>query len=584
MTADSRDAHTGRQANADADPGAEADAGHQGFILATVFSGDGAHLHSVSIEGELCRWHLASGALNARWPVHEGPVLDLKRSGTTLVTGGLDGTVGVWEESDGSLIRRLSGHDGGVHGVALCDSFIASGSADGRIGIWDRTSGALIRFLDGHEETVTSVVFLDERTLASGSRDRTVRIWDITGGAPRRVLRGHDWWVTRIARAADGSILSASEDATLRLWDADTGRQIWTFDDCPGPVWGMAVHPGGRRAAFGYGGQALELDLDALTTRRVPNEAPVSGRAFSYSADGGVLAVGQDNGDIEVTGLERSARIARLKAAGRRILSGIARSDLTVTGHIGGEVVSAAGDAGFDHVGHEFFVYATRHLGGLRFATGGFDHKLKVWEPGQGEPLAVFDHGGLIFSLVAGQNSGCVLAAGWDRISLWDLALGEPVWVQANAGVGNHLVAAFCDGEQTVAGVGEAPLLKIWRIGAGEQHSWPMPEAHNCTIEAIPDQNRAIVGNASGRISLVELEDGSSRLLHAEHEDWIRIARVAADGQRVATVSQNGTARVYDLMLDKVVERFAHQAVAVVDFDPTGGLCWIDCLGRRHAE
>ena len=159
--------------------------GHQGFVLAVRFDRTGKRLFSASIEGDVCVWDLGRQQLSRAWRCHDGPILDLDYLGDpgddsdAVVTAGLDGTVGVWRAADGGLLHRLKGHEGGVHGVATSEGLIASAGADRRIGLWDRQTGRLIEFLEGHEETVTSVTFLDSRTLVSGSRDRTVRTWDL---------------------------------------------------------------------------------------------------------------------------------------------------------------------------------------------------------------------------------------------------------------------------------------------------------------------------------------------------------------------------------------------------------------------
>jgi len=501
-----------------------------------------------------------------------------------LLTAGLDGTGAVWDPDTGTLLHRLEGHRGGIHGITGSWGIVATGSADGRVGLWDSASGALIRFLDGHEETVTSLRFLDDRTLVSGSRDRTVRLWDIVDGRQIRVLEGHRWWVTKVRIASGRRVVSASEDCTLRVWDPDTGEAGWVFEDCPGPIWGLAVDPGGHHAVVGYGGTAIRVDLNRQTWEKLPNKATVSGRAMSFSRTGDRLAIGNDQGDIDLIDLAEPIVIEKLPGVGRRIISGIVDADLTVVGRIGGEVESEqqGGDA-VSHKGHDFFVYSTRRLDERRFATGAFDRTVRIWEVGSTEVLLEFPHGGLIFSLASAAGGRQVLCGGGDEIALWDTQSKERVWHIAQAGVGTHLVAAFGAGEETVAGVGEEPVLKVWQREDGSVLNWPLPDAHNCVIESIPGENRVMVGSAYGRVSLVDLDDGSSVLLHGEHEDWIRIARVSPDARRVVTVSQNGTARLYDRSEGRVVNRFDHP-VAIADFDDAGSLHWVDCLGARHQE
>jgi WD40 repeat protein len=553
------------------------------MILATAFDETGRRLFSCSIEGEVRVWDVAEQIHLESWSCHAGPISDLSVTDDgLLLTVGLDGSAGIWHSADGSSIRRLEGHEGGVHCVAAGSGLIATGSADGRIGLWDRETGAQKGFLDGHEETVTSVAFLDAETLISGSRDRTVRLWNLAEGTADKVLTGHDWWVTKVRVASGGRVVSTSEDGTLKVWSADSGLCEWTFEESPGPIWGLAVDPSGRQAVVGYGGEVIRVHLDDRTHEQLPKDAPLSGRAMNYSPDGGLLAIGQDSGDIELIDAAGPAIVGRLSGAEQRILSGIGAEDLITVGRQTGEVESEVPESGRTvHEGHGFFVYASRQIDHSRFATAAFDRRVQVWEVGRAEPLARFEHPGLIFSLVTDRARQRLMCAGGDAISLWDLGSGERLWHVPEGGVGGHLVTAFGADEGIVAGVGEAPVLKLWRVGGDEISSWPLPDAHNIVIEAVPGENRVVVGSAYGRVSLVDLGDGSSVALHGEHEDWIRIARVSEDGRKILTISQNGTGRVYDRTKSAVSERFDHPIV-IGDFTAGGRVIWLDCLGRKH--
>ena len=130
------------------------------------------------------------------------------------------------------------------------------------------------------------------------------------------------------------------------------------------------------------------------------------------------------------------------------------------------------------------------------------------------------------------------MAAGWDRISVLSLPDLQPLWTLAEGGVGNHLVTAFTS-EGRIAGIGELPVCKVWAEGQ-EVASHPLPDAHSCVIEAIPNESLVVVGSAYGRVSLVDVDSGDCAPLHGEHEDWIRVLRVSPGGQRILSISQNG--------------------------------------------
>jgi WD40 repeat protein len=556
--------------------------GHQGFVLGVRFDGAGERLYSASIEGDICAWDPRARTLESAWRAHRSAILDLCWRGE-LFTAGLDGTVGIWGQ-DGALVRRLEGHAAGVHGIAASAQLVASASADGRIGVWDRQTGVLRRFLEGHDETVTAVAFLDDRTLASGSRDRTVRTWDLRSGTQLKVLEGHDWWITKLYKVADERVLSASEDGTLRLWDPHSGDVHWVFRASGEPIWGMAVGAGGRLAVASCGGEVVRVDLDAHSSETLPHALPISGRAVTFSPDATLLAIGQDWGDIDLIDLNERVFAGRLHGVGCRVLSGVLRDGLIATGGIGGEVESVdAGGTTTAHAGHDSFVYAGRRLSEKTFATGAFDNRVKIWEQGVEAPRLEFDHGALVFSLSA-DRAGRLLAGGGDRITMWNVAQQEVVWAHDNTGIGTHLVATFGADDHVIAAVGEAPILRVWPLAGGTVRSWPLPDAHNCVIEAVPGSSRVVVGSAYGRVSMVDLEHGSSRPLHDVHEDWIRSARLAPDGGRLVTVSQNGSACVFDLVRDRLTERLAGDCVVLADFTEDGALLWMDGLGEVHRE
>jgi WD40 repeat protein len=46
--------------------------------------------------------------------------------------------------------------------------------------IWSARTGKLVRTFRGHTGLVSSLAFIDGRTLASGSRDHTVKLWDVS--------------------------------------------------------------------------------------------------------------------------------------------------------------------------------------------------------------------------------------------------------------------------------------------------------------------------------------------------------------------------------------------------------------------
>ena len=311
--------------------------------------------------------------------------------------------------------------------------------------------------------------------------------------------------------------------------------------------------------------------------------APVSARAIGFSSDGRLLALGEDHGDMDLIDLAGGEGSGKLAGNGYPVLSGVVRPDLLATGRVSGAVRSIpAGGSVTQHAGHDFFTYCCRGLTEGLFASGGFDQKVRLWRSGAQEQVASARHGGLIFGLDWDRAGGRLMASGWDRISVLSLPGLDVMGRLEDCGVGNHLVSVFASGGR-IAGVGEAPVMKVWADGH-EVASFPLPDSHNCVIEAVPGESLVAVGSAYGRVSLVDVNSGDCQPLHGEHEDWIRVMRVSSDGRRIFSVSQNGSARIYDRDLERVTERFGYRPIAIGDFDAEGRLHWLDCLGVAHAE
>jgi WD40 repeat protein len=93
--------------------------------------------------------------------------------------------------------------------------------------------------LKEHKWGVSCLAFSpDGKTLLSGSHDKTVIVWDWRKHEPIRTLTGHKGSVTSLMFLDAKTLLTTSEDQSLRMWNIETGKEMGCIDfgsvgDCP---------------------------------------------------------------------------------------------------------------------------------------------------------------------------------------------------------------------------------------------------------------------------------------------------------------------------------------------------------------
>ena len=163
----------------------------------------------------------------------------------------------------------------------------------------------------GHELAVVCVaVSPDSNYVATGSRDKSAKLWEMNTGREVRSFLAHEATVTSVAFTADGKmLLSGSNDKSVRLWDVVTGKEIHSIfsDDI---VTDLAIDPKQKFfvvAGYGNSGYGDSLSIYDLASRSKLKKLSVaadkglgSGVDVSISADGALLAVGEDNRTVNV--------------------------------------------------------------------------------------------------------------------------------------------------------------------------------------------------------------------------------------------------------------------------------------------
>jgi len=281
--------------------------GHKNAVSSIAFSPDNRTLASGSFDTTICLWDLATGTVMRELRGHTGSVRSVAFSpdGRTLASGSHDTTIRLWDLATGNS-RDLIGHTGPIWSVAFSPDgiLIASGSNDKTIRIWNFATGTVMRELRGHVLTVDAIAFSpDGRTLASGSFDTTIRLWDLATGNSRefREFKRHTGPVRSVVFSPDGKTLASSlHDRTIRLWDPATGN----FRELRGhteSVPSVAFSPDGKILISGAWDKTILWDLATGKLRELRGYASFV-EAVAFSSDGSTLALGLNNGSIQLRG------------------------------------------------------------------------------------------------------------------------------------------------------------------------------------------------------------------------------------------------------------------------------------------
>jgi WD40 repeat protein len=366
-----------------------------GKELQTVFSADGKTLAGGGSGLSPTVWDASSGRKLAEFSGKTGSAgrLAFAPGGESLIFSSEDGRIRSWHfVKKSEPIAELAAHNAEVWGLAYTPdgTTLVSSADDHSIKRWDTRHSASPLTLKGHNALVASLaISADGTLLASAGFDKTVRLWDLPSGNPRAVLRGHTDRVRAVAFSSDGRTLaSAGSDKTVHLWDVNRGESLLAFTGHADTV---------RALAFDGSGTLLVSTGDDRTIRGIEvrrgREAfslPCSehNSALAFSADGSLLASGDDRGTLSIWDVPAWSRVRSVKGSDAGIWGLSFSPD-------GRTLAAACGDA-----------------------------KVRLWDPITGQEILVLDGHAQRVNAVAFAPDGATLAsAGHDgAIRFWRAA------------------------------------------------------------------------------------------------------------------------------------------------------------------
>jgi WD40 repeat protein len=358
-------------------------------------------------------------------------------NGRRLATCSSDSTVRLWDTTTGLEEFTFHGHSTPVWSVTWSPDGreVASIGSYGVIKVWDSDRDPESLALRGHRQAVISVAWSpDGSRLASGGEDGAVKLWNATTGRELLTLSGHENWVNSVAWSPSGRhVASGSSDNGVKIWDVATGRQVHSLRGDHGSIHGVAFSPDGKQlAACSRDGtiQVLE-DLEDFQKLVTFSAHADSIHSLAWSPDSKLLASGCVDGTIMIWRASDHQAMAKLRAGSGWVSSLSFSPDSTQLASACGHEINiwnvTEGREAVTLRGHtDAATGVSWSPDGLRVASTGSDHSIRIWDPRTGEEtLLIPSHASTVFCGVAWSPDSLRLArAGLEVVRIWDATLG----------------------------------------------------------------------------------------------------------------------------------------------------------------
>ncbi len=473
---------------------------------------------------------------------------------------------------------------------------LAASCIDTSIRLWETATGRQQATWVGEGRRVPCLAFApDGKTLVAPSlyESRNLTRWDLATGRAEDVVNELQGRIQCLAFSPDGKTLAAGDsDGAVTVWDTATWKErakLWQerakSPGSTGLVFGLTISPDGRKlaAAVPWGPDDGKIQIWDWANRTVCATCKLTGAyCVAFSPDGQRIAAGGDSGSLRLF----EATTGRLCAS----FQGHIGTVFSVAFAPDGKTLASAGndrtvrlweaDTGQLRICYADSgpVYAVAFSpDGQVLASAGHEATINFWDVTPAREELILPGGG---AFVAFSPDGKLLAsAGSEALKLWDVATWKATTLPFRGGGDPSESLAFSHDGKTLA-VARGHTLKLFEVmPIRERTSHDGPTVF-WSVAFSPDDKT--LASASYRVSGISLWDLAAQqvrtTLTPDPAAWVRIAAFSPDGMTLATGSQFGVLKLFDLVTGQERttlqpgEREGTDWVFCVAFSPDGSL------------
>ena len=363
----------------------------------------------------------------------------------------------------------------------------------------------------------------DGKILAGGDSQGIIYLYRVRDRQQLFSLKGHvaNTWISSLAFSSDSKLLvssSISLDHAVKIWDVTTGECLQTFKEHQQWVWSVAFSPKVKTVASGSDDDTIRIwNLATGKCRVLRGSKRVWTVAFNSEK---ILASG---------GFDRTIRLWDV---------------------VTGECIKT-------FLGHQAPVWAVAFSAdGQTLASGSADKTIKLWDVETGKCRQTLEGHTREVRSLAFSTGNRLVSGSFDRtVRLWDTTTGN--LLKTLKGHVDQIWAVTANPQtDTIASGDKSQIIKLWNAESGKCLTTIRGYANWIWTIAISCNGLLASGGLDKDIRLWDPETGTVTATLKGHQNMIWSVKFSADGQLLASCSDDATIKLWDIATGECLNTF----------------------------